>query len=526
MSSILATFTLISRLLGLVRNQILSHFFGAGIAADAFVAAFRIPNALRRLFGEGALTPAIVALLTRALKPQEGMSEEEHRKSWQSFITNSFVWLTLILIVITVLGIVFARPLVMFYVSNFDDVPGKLDLAVRLTQYLFPFILFIGWSAFFMGVLNTFRSFARSAAGPSILNLSVIIIVPLCLLVLFPNSENGIYFYCAALLIGGLLQALIQIPDLRRFGAFPKLQFNLFDPRVKELRRLLVPEVFSLGVYQLNIIINSNFASAIPGAVSQLFYADLLLELPVSLIATSVGVAVVPSFSRLITENNRKALGETFSFSLEAVQMLAIPSMFGLIILSRELVSTLYLTGKFTPADMDITARCLVMYAIGLPFFSGLRIILPLFFAQQDTRIPAKTGFVALGVNLVAAYLLSQNLGAHGIALATSISSFANVTILLLISYKRFPDFEWLSILKTFFKMLLAGAAMAAVISLNKFFVPDSVWTTVGIRFDKIALLLLMVFVGAGSYFSFAFLLKIPHSEKIFKRLLARIKPS
>jgi putative peptidoglycan lipid II flippase len=377
-----------------------------------------------------------------------------------------------------------------------------------------------------MGVLNTFRSFALSAAGPAILNLSVIIFVPACLLLFFPHTTYGIFFFAGALVIGGLLQALIQLPDLKRYHALPKFEFQWKDPRVKELGFILLPSMFSLGVYQLNIIINRNFASSIPGAVSHLFYADLLLELPVSLIATSVGTAVVPSFSRLLSENNRKGLSETFSFSMEAVQMLAIPATFGLIVLSKELVSTLYLTGKFTNADADITAQALVMYGLGLPFFSALRIILPLFFSQKDTKTPAKIGFIALAVNFIAAFLLSRSYAAPGIALATTISSVANVLILLGITYQRFRDFEWITVLTTFFKMLIAGAGMAAVLLINRAFIPTQVWSTVGIRFEKIALLLMLVILGSVAYFVFAYLLKIPHSEKIFKRLLGRLKKS
>ncbi|MBN8554514.1 MAG: murein biosynthesis integral membrane protein MurJ [Deltaproteobacteria bacterium] len=525
-SGIMAFFTLVSRLLGLVRNQILSHFFGAGFVADAFIAAFTIPNALRRLFGEGALTPAIVALLTRSLKePTTNPDNPNIRQPWQKFISNSFIWLTIFLVGITLLGILGADWIVSLYVDNFNKIPGKFELTVSLTRFLFPFILFIGWSAFFMGVLNTFRSFAISAAGPAFLNISVIILVPATLIYVLPaSSDYRIYVFAGALLVGGLFQALIQLPWLKKYRAMPRAEFQPNDYRVKELGILLLPSIFSMGVYQLNIIVNRYFASDIPGAVSHLFYADLLLELPVSLIATSVGTAVVPTFSRQIADGNRKGLAESFEFSMEAVQTLALPSMLGLIVLSLPLVSTLYLSGKFTPEDAELTSRALIFYGLGLPFFSGMRIILPLFFAQKDTFTPAITGFIALGVNLLAAWALYKDYGASGIAFATSISSFANLGILCFISYRRFPDFAWGKIFLIFLKMFFAAAGMAAILALTLTQISPDFWLFVGISIKKIGALLALVILGTVSYFSLAYLLGIPHTQQILRRLFGRIR--
>lgn len=519
-STIMAIFTLLSRLLGLVRNQILSHFFGAGFVADAFIAAFTIPNALRRLFGEGALTPSIVTLLTRALREP---SNPNSPKPWQSFITSAFVWLSLFLIVLSLGIFVFAPWLVRLYVSDFSSTPGKLELTIQLTRFLSPFLIFIGWSAFFMGVLNTFRSFAVSAFVPAMLSISVALVVPVSLVYLFPHTEHGIYFYAGAILVGAFFQALLQIPSLKRKEALPLSAFSWADPRVLDLGKLMVPSFFSLAVYQLNIIINRNFASHIDGAVSHLFYADLLLELPVSLIATSLGTAVIPSFSRLVADQKRKELSETFLFSMEAVWSLALPCTFALIVLAEPMISTLYFSGKFSLSDAQTTARVLIFYACGLPFFATLRILLGLFFAEKNTKIPMYAGWFSLGVNFIAAWQLSSLMQASGIALATSISSMANIAFLLVFMKKDFPEIHWRKSLPSLIKILGACVAMSLILALGKALIPSDVWEHRGIGPTKILFMGSLVGLGTLTYFMAAIYLRVPHTAEFVQKWIQKL---
>ncbi len=523
-SGILASFTLLSRLLGLVRNLVLSHFFGASFVADAFVAAFTIPNALRRLLGEGALTPAIVSLLTRALKESKGTGTAALAE-WQKFISNTFVWLTLALLAITGVAVIIAPALVRLYVPEFVEVPGKFELTVSLTRFLFPFIIFIGWFAFFMGVLNSFRSYAISAAGPAVLNLIVICGVPPLLIWKDFDPIQGIFVFGGAFLVGGLFQAIVQLPDLKRFKALPRLYFRWKDPRVTELLLMLGPSVFSMGVYQLNIIVNRVFASGIDGAVSHLFYADLLLELPVSIIATSVGTAAVTSFSRLTADQNKEGLSRTFGISMILIWALALPAMGGLIALALPIVSTLYFSGKFQWADVLITSDSVMTYALGLPFFATLRIILPLFFAEKDTRTPALVGIGALCVNFIAAWTFSKWLSTPGIALATSVSSAFHVSILVLIIFKRHRDFPWRSLGSAFLKMTFAAIVMAAAL----FFLLSKmskleVWTHHGISTEKIIILAFLVGAGIFVYFGVTYLIRVPHLNDWMKRLFTRLR--
>jgi putative peptidoglycan lipid II flippase len=519
-SAILAFFTLVSRVLGLARNQILSHFFGATFVADAFIAAFTIPNALRRLFGEGALTPAIVSLFTRSLREPP---TEDGSLPWQGFISAAFAWLSICLSVLCILGILLSPWIVQIYVPDFSNTPGKMELTVKLTQFLFPFIIFIGWSAFFMGILNTFRSFAISAFVPALLSISVVLIVPVSLKILFPGTTHGIYFYAGALLIGGIGQAALQLPDLKRFKALPLYRFRWADPRVKELAKLLIPSFFSMATYQLNIIVNRTFASSIPGAVSHLFYADLILELPVALVATSVGTAVIPSFSRLLTDQKREELAEAFQFALEAIWTLAIPCTLGLIVLAGPTISTLYFSGKFTLLDSRTTASVLIFYAFGLPFFATMRIFLAFFFASKNTLLPFIASCVALVANFVCAYSLSRLMSVSGIALATSISSFVNISILAIFVARHHPEFRWLEIARNFFKIFLASLLMGLILYFVQDLVAQNLWDGSGITKTKIITLSALVGLGAVTYFLAAVLFRVPHAETILKKWGGRL---
>jgi putative peptidoglycan lipid II flippase len=514
-SWIMGSLTFVSRLLGLVRNQILGHYFGAGFVADAFVAAFTIPNALRRLFGEGALTPVLVSLFTRSLK--EG--------DWKVFLNRSFTALTLALIFLVVAGIAISPWLVSLYVPEFKEIPGKFELTVELTRFLFVFILFIGWSAFFMGVLNSFRSFGLPAFGPAALNLAVIGLVPLGFWLLSPDETDGIFLFGGAMLVGGLFQALIQLPRLKSLKAIPRLDFQFNDTRVKEMALLLLPSTFAMGIYQLNIIVNRVFASGIEGAVSQLFYADLILELPVSLIAVSLGTAVVPSFSRLLNENNRQEFSSTLSYSLENVWFLSLPAMAGLLALSLPIVTSLYLTGRFTVNDAEVVAACLVMYSLGLPFFAGLRILVPVFFAQKDTRTPAQVAVVALAVNLAGAWTLSDKMGAPGIALATSIASCVQFFILLALIVKRFPEMQWRPLIVKTSKIVGSALLMGVALTfLSGSILPSAFWLAHGLSLAKVLSLLGLVTLGGLGFGIVSHAMGLPHASLLWQRLRYRVK--
>ncbi len=490
------------------------------MAADAFIAAFTIPNALRRLFGEGALTPAFVSLFTREI--QSG----ETKESWKSFLASSLFWLTSLTSLLSLIGILISPWLVRLYVPEFSDTEGKMALTILLTQILWPFLVFISLAALFMGVLNSFNHFAAPALGPAAMNITVVLLAPLLFALDWdgPNDEYRVHIFAIVTVVSSITQLLIQLPALKRAGALKLPKFKIKDPRVFELFKLLVPSVFGMAIYQINIIINRVFASDIPGAVSHLYYSDLLIELPVSLIATSMSVASVPSFSRLFHAGDREALGDSFRFSISVNLGLAMPAAIGLICLATPLISSVYYSGQFTAEDLKQSSICLIYYAVGLPFFCALRSVLPLFFAAKDTFSPTMAGFIAMAVNFVAAWKLSESFGAPGIALATTISSLVNLMILSIITLRRFPDFPWKTIVSNFFRTLVAALGMGAGLYTLQKVLLNEVWNLEGIRFEKIGPLLLFVSVGAVSYFVLAHLLKIQEMKALTSHLLKRLR--
>jgi len=516
-SGILALSTLLSRVLGLLRNQILSHFFGAGLAADAFIAAFTIPNALRRLFGEGGLTPAFVSIFTRSLY--------DPKSNWRNFVSSSFLWLTLCLVVLSLLGMIFAPLLVWVYVPEFSQTPGKFEMTVQLTRFLFPFVLLICWAAFFMGILNSFKKFALPALGPAIMNFTIVCLAPLALWSGWIPEAQGIFVFSLCILIGVSIQLIVQLPTLRRLGALPKLSGPWLDPRVIELGQLLLPAVFSMGIYQLNIIVNRVFASRIPGAVSHLYYSDLIIELPVSLIATSMSVAAMPSFTRLLVEKKHHELGQTFKFSSCLNAGLAIPSMIGILVLSFPIISSIFFTGEFSLGDSQVSAEALCYYALGIPFYCLLRSLLPLFFADKDTKTPAIIGFVALGVNFFGAWQLSRIMGSPGIALSTALSSFTQFSLLCVIAIYRYKFFPWLEVLKLIGKIGLAGSFMGLLLYGGSNLIPEYIWINKGISILKLLSLGGLIGLGVLTYGAGIHYLKIPAIEPLLRKIKTQITP-
>lgn len=493
---ILAAGTMASRILGLVRNQLMSHYFGAGAVSDAFIAAFTIPNALRRLFGEGGLTPSFVSLFTRALK--------EDKKTWQNFISASFIWLSLTLLSLTALAMLFAPELVSLYVPHFQDDAPKFELTVRLTQFLFPFILIMSWIALFMGILNSFGRFFIPAIGPAMLNLIVITLTPLLLWHYQVEAAQGVFIFGGCILLGVIVQAALMLPSLIKLKALPKIPVQLLDPRVGQLALMLGPALFSLAIHQLNIIVNRVFASAIPDAVSHLFFADLLIELPVSLIATSMSVAAVPSFTRLYINGDQKKLGEAFHYSFSLNVSLAFPCMVGLIVLAYPIVSSLFQSGEFSLEDSLRTTDALVAYAAGLVFFCLIRSLIPLYFAAKDTLRPALFGLAALLINFIAAWQLSRLFSTPGIALATSIASFTNFSLLLAFAMIQFRQFPWRACLKEFVKSCLAALCMGLVLFAALKVVDPSIWKIQGLSLIKAGYLGGLILTGALAYYAAA----------------------
>ncbi len=440
--------TLLSRIFGFVRDMVIAWFFGAGLAADAFFVAFRIPNLLRRLFAEGSLTVSFVPVFTEYLTRR---SREEAFELAGSVLRI----LSVILAVVTVVGILAAPLIVRIIAPGFTVSAEKFEITVLLTRLMFPYIFFIALVALCMGILNALGHFAAPALAPVLLNLAMIGSV----FGLAPFFERPVIGLGVGVLIGGVLQLALQAPFLLKKGFFFWRRFPWYHPAVKRIGKLMTPAVFGSAVYQINILVGTLLASLLAeGSISYLYYADRLVQFPLGIFAIAVGTAVLPSLSRQAAAHDMDALRDTFSYALRFVFFITIPAMIGLIVLRVPIIQLLFNRGAFDATTTRLTAEALLYYSLGLWAFSGVRIVVSTFYALQDTKTPVKVAILSLLANIVLSIFLMGPMRHGGLALATSLSSMLNLTVLIWFLKKRLGRIGASNILKS------AGTSSAASI--------------------------------------------------------------
>jgi len=502
--------TMLSRVFGFVRDMVVAGFFGAGIATDAFFVAFRIPNLLRRLLAEGALTISFVPVFTEYLKNRS-------KSEALTFANITFTLLTLVLVAVTGAGILLSPWIVRLIAPGFTQVPGQYDLAVFLTRLMFPYIFFISLVALAMGVLNSLRHFAAPALAPVALNLSMIFSV--FLLVRF--FQEPIVALAIGVLVGGLAQLLMQIPFLLRLGVRLKPDFHFRHPGVRQIGLLMLPAVFGAAVYQINIFVGTLLASLLPtGSVSYLYYADRIVELPLGVFAIAVGTAVLPSLSEHVADGELDALRDTLSFSLRLILFVTLPATVALVLLRVPIISVLFQRGAFDLPATLATADALLYYTLGLWAFSLIRVVVSAFYSLQDTKTPVKVAFVAFLVNVAVSVALMFPMKHSGLALATSVSSAVNVGILYVILRKRIGPFLGTLFAGSFFRMSAAALAMGAVIVLWKAAVP---WAPTGGTLNGVFFLAGAVFLGGVSFALFAHFFRCDEMRFLVKNVRRKL---
>lgn len=452
--------TFVSRVFGFLRDMVVAAYFGAGMATDAFFVAFRIPNLLRSLLAEGSLTIAFVPVFTEYLKTK---SREDALK----LANVAFTLLSVILAVLSVAGILFAPWIVRLIAWGFASSPEQFDLTVYLTRLMFPYIFFIALVALCMGILNSLRHFAVPALSPVVLNLSIIA-AAVFLRGLF---NEPVVALALGVLIGGVLQLLMQFPALARMGAPFRPDFTFSHPGVRKIGILMIPAVFGAAVYQVNIFVGTLLASFLPtGSVSYLYYADRIVQLPLGVFALAVGTAALPSFSRHAAMNELDEFKKTISFALRVIFFITIPCMTALFVLREPIISVLFQRGAFDVLSTAMTADALLFYAMGLWAFSGIKVLVSAFYSLKDTATPVKIAFVAFIVNVCASLLLMGPMAHRGLALAISIASSVNIVILFLVLRKKIGSFLDAqfgpSIMRCLAASLVMGAAMATLLVL------------------------------------------------------------
>ncbi len=418
---IVSMMTMLSRVIGLVRDVVIAALFGASGAADAFFVAFKIPNFFRRLFAEGAFSQGFVPVLGEYRTQR---SHDEVRR----FVALVAGDLALVLLAVTVLGVLFAPWVITIFAPGFIDDVSRFELASDMLRITFPYLLLIALTALCAGVLNTYDRFAVPAFTPVLLNLSLIG----CALGLTGVLERPVMALAWAVLLAGVVQLAFQLPAMARVHLLVRPRVGWHDEGVRKVLLLMGPVVFGASVSQINLIIDTVLASFLrQGSISWLYYADRLMELPVALVGISLGTVILPLLSRHFASGEQGEFSATLDWAARGAMLLMLPAAVALYLLAEPIIATVFQHGAMTALDVSMAALALKAYAIGLPGFVGVRILAPGFFARQDTRTPVRFAVVALGINLVLNLALIIPMGHVGLALATGVAAIANALLLL-----------------------------------------------------------------------------------------------
>ena len=507
-ASIVSLSTLLSRIAGLVRDQVTAFFFGAGFMADAFFVAWRLPNLLRRLLAEGALTAAFVPVFTETLTKK---GAEASAKFFRSILTLMF----LILLIITALGIIFAPQIVMLIAPGFTKNAGQFEQAVFLTRLLFPYILMMGLASLFMGALNSLGVFAAPALGPFVANLAMIG-GSFFLSSYFNPPITGL---ALGALVGGILQLAIQLPYLMKAGKYIGFSFKFADPAVKKTLLLMAPAALGAAVYQISVFINTLLASFLPaGSISWLYYADRLMQFPLGIFAVAISTAVLPALSRQNAEGDQAGFLDTARFSLGLSFFITIPAAAGLFALSEPLVEVLFQRGAFDATSVTATAQALSGYVLGLPALSGASMMARLFYSRSDTKTPTKVASFSLLTGAALAFLLMWQMAHVGLALASSLASLLNFIWLYLIFIKK-ENFPTRLLLKEVGAYILWSILMVA------FLWPLRLWAQTLHGPWQLGAVILGICAGAGLYFVMAYFCHCPHIRPILSILRRHKRP-
>jgi len=471
--------TLASRILGYLRDMLIANFFGAGLVADAFFVAYRIPNLLRQLLGEGALSASFVPVFTEYLttKPKEEA---------QRLARISGLLLLILLSILAILGIIFSPIVVRLIAPGFIANPEKLSLTITLTRVLFPFMVAIGLAALALGILNSLHRFIIPALAPCLLSISEIFFI----LFICPLMERPIIGLALGVVAGGFAQFFFQLPSIAKEGfvipsgksygnphlklvSYPKNLLKNWDllwkrwistlnhPGVKRIGLLMLPATIGLSVTQVNVFVDTIFASMLrEGSVTALYYANRIMQLPLALFGTAIATVALPMMSRSVATTNMEELKNTLSLALRMILFTIIPASLGLIILGKPIISLLFERGRFTSQATQSTSWALLFYSTGIAAYAGVKVVASAFYSLQDTRTPVKIASIAMMVNIFLNAILMRILDVGGLAFATAIASFLNLSILLSYLRKRIGRLGGKKVLRSLVKVLLACSAM------------------------------------------------------------------
>lgn len=509
-AGVLGSATVFSRIMGMIRDMVVSHLFGAGYATDAFFAAFQIPNMLRRFFAEGALAAAFIPTFSQTLT-------RRGENAARNLANTCFTLLTLVLATVTLAGVLFSPFLVSLMFPGFCAVPGKFELTVLLNRIMFPYIFVISLVALCMGILNTIRHFFTPAISTVFLNLSMIMAAVL-LRDLFSIPITAL---ATGVLIGGLAQLLLQLPVLWSKGFPLRPCFDFKSPEVRRIALVMLPSVLGVGVYYLNITVSAILASRLPqGSVSYLYYAQRLFEFPQGVFTVSVAQAILPSMSRQASEGNLAGMKESLAFGLRFTLFTTVPALAGLMVCSTPIFSLLFMGGAFDFAQAVNAAHALMFYSCGLSFIAMSRVLATAFYALGDTRSPVWAALLAFLLNLGFSVVLMGPLRHGGLALAASVSALGNMLVLLWLLRKKIGSFGGRGIMLCGVKSLASAVPMAVVVSCLCRLVD---WSFAGQKLFKAGCLGAIMVVGLGVYTVCVRLLRLEEAWRLVELLKDRV---
>jgi putative peptidoglycan lipid II flippase len=476
--------TLISRILGFVRDMVIARVFGADAGTDAFFVAFRIPNLMRRLFAEGAFALAFVPVLSE-YRARRGSGDLKR------FVDDTTGTLGAGLVILTAAGILAAPLLVLAFAPGFADDEGQRVLATDMLRLTFPYVMFISLTALAGGILNTFGHFGVPAFTPVLLNLSLIA----CALWLAPQLERPIVALAWGVLLAGVVQLGFQLPFLARLGLLPRPRLNLRDPGVRRLLGLMGPALLGVSVAQINMLVSTLLASFLTaGSISWLYYSDRLMEFPLGILGVALGTLILPGLSRQHAARSPEAFSATLDSALRWALILGLPASLGLMVLAGPLFVTLFYSAAFTANDVRMAAQSLMAYGPGILGLLAIKALAPGYYARQQARIPVRIALLAMLVNIILSLALMWPLGHVGLALATTLAGLLNAWLLLrgLWAERVYsPAPGWTRLLGQGFA---AGLAMCLLLYLG---CPETdQWLGLG---TGQAALLLLGWVGAGA---------------------------
>lgn len=495
-TAVVSAMTLLSRVLGFVRDMILARVFGVGEGTDAFFVAFKIPNFMRRLFAEGAFAQSFVPVLSE-YKTQRDEGEVKR------LVDDVAGRLGGLLLLITVVGVLAAPVLIAIFAPGFLDEPEKYALASDMLMITFPYIFFISLTAFAGGILNTYGRFGVPAFTPVLLNIALIS----CAVFLAPEMERPVVALAWGVFIAGVAQLLFQFPFLMKLKLMPRPRLKGKSEGATKIRTLMLPAIFGSSVAQINLLLDTLIASfLVTGSVSWLYFSDRLVEFPLGVFGIALATVILPSLSQQHSAKSPEEFSRTLDWALRWVILIGTPATVGLFMLAGPMLTTLFQYDAFTEHDVEMSSLSLMAYAVGLQGFILVKVLSPGFFARQDTKTPVKIGIIAMVANMVLNIALVFPLAHAGLALATSLAAFINAGLLYRILRRDgiySPQSGWF---KLTLQVVVANVSMAFLLwwgtgDLQAWFDMDG-W-------QRTWELLMWVAAGGGLYFAILFLLGV-----------------